>query len=76
MNFSQNASAMSMSKMMKNASKFSMSVKRGRGSSIGESMAGDKSHNGQPPKPEPLTDKQILKRLNEEVQRSRIFKAL
>lgn len=68
MNFSQNASAMSMSKMMKGASsKFSMSVKRGRGSSIGESMAGGKGHNGQPPKPEPLTDKQILKRLNEEV---------
>lgn len=29
-----------------------------------------------PPKPEPLTDKQILRRLNEEVQRSQIFKQL
>ena len=67
MNFSQNASGMSVSKMMKNASKFSMSIKRGKGSSIGESMAGSKGHNGQPPKPEPLTDKQILRRLNEEV---------
>lgn len=39
-------------------------------------MAGSGKNRGQPPKPEPLTDKQILKRLNEEVQRSRIFKAL
>ena len=54
--------------MMKNASKFSMSVKRGKGSSIGESMgAGSGKNRGQPPKPEPLTDKQILKRLNQEV---------
>lgn len=62
----------------KNASRFSMSIKRGRGSSsVGESMGGGTLNNKNlPPKPEPLTDKQILKRLNEEVQRSRIFKAL
>ena len=64
-----------MMRLMKNASRFSMSVKRGRAGSVGESMIG-KNNKGQPPKPEPLTDKQILKRLNEEVHRSRIFKAL
>jgi hypothetical protein len=72
MNFSQNASGgASMMRAMKNASRFSMSVKKGRGNSMGESMG---KAVGQVPKPEPLTDKQILKRLNEEVQRSRIFK--
>ena len=40
------------------------------------SKNGTNSKNVIPPKPEPLTDKQILKRLNEEVLRSRIFKSL
>lgn len=76
MNFSQNASGTSMMRMMRNASRYSMSVRRGKGSSMGESMAGQASNKQLPPKPEPLTDKQILKRLNEEVGRSRIFKKL
>jgi hypothetical protein len=54
---------------MKNASRYSMSVKRSRGGSVGD----DSTIKDMPPKPTPLTDKQILKRLNEEVNRSRIF---
>ncbi len=46
-----------------------MSVKRSRGGSVGD----DSTIKDMPPKPTPLTDKQILKRLNEEVNRSRIF---
>jgi len=62
-------------RMMKNASRYSMSVKKG--SRIGSIVSNlGKNVRDLPPKPEPLTDKQILKRLNEEVGRSRIFKAL
>lgn len=58
MNFSQNASGMSVMRMMKNASRYSMSVKRGRAGSVGESLGrGKLGKGGIPPKPEPLTDK-------------------
>jgi hypothetical protein len=78
MNFSQNASGgLSVMRFVRNASKYSMSIRRGKGSSMGESMAGPSGNKQQmPPKPEPLTDKKILKQLNEEVSRSRIFKRL
>lgn len=56
MNFSQNASAASMMKFMKNASRYSISMKKGTKGSVAESMNGAKK-NAQPPKPEPLTDK-------------------
>lgn len=68
MNFSANASGgFSMMRMMKNASRYSMSIKKGRAGSVGDSMNANANNKGIPPKPEPLTDKQILKRLNEEV---------
>jgi len=52
------------------SSKSAMSVKN-RASSIGESSAKAKSKI--PPKPEPLTDKQILKKINNEVMKARVF---
>jgi hypothetical protein len=65
MNFSGGASGMSMMRMIK-GSKFAMSVKRQ--SSLSESMSVVKGGaNKMPSKPEPQTDKQIIKKLNNEV---------
>lgn len=52
------------------SSKSALSVKN-KASSMGESSAKPKSKI--PPKPEPLTDKQILKKINNEVMKSRVF---
>ena len=51
-----------------------MSVKN-RASSLGESSTA-KAKPKIPPKPEPMTDKQIIKKLNNEVMKSKIFQQL
>lgn len=62
---------------MRSPSKLSLSMKQQVGvSSAGQSVGTRSFKTNQPPKPEPLTDKQILRRLNEEIRHSRIFSRL
>lgn len=70
MNFSAGASGGQSIMRAIRSSKSAISVKN-RASSIGESSAKAKSKI--PPKPEPLTDQQLLKKINNEVKKSRVF---
>ena len=73
MNFSAGASEQSMMKIIR-SSKSAMSLKN-RASSMGESSTA-KAKPKIPPKPEPMTDKQIVKKLNNEVLKSKIFQRI
>jgi len=75
MKFSQNGSGMSISRL-KGQTKYSMSAKirSSRGSVGVSSHAFSVSQKNMAPKPEPLTDKQILRCLNAEFSKSKIFR--